>query len=177
MRRKARLFFVCGVVLPLVVAATASGQGSVLQVDVKEPARGQVITVTGTSFTAGAGNSPVRIRLSTRSGRVLTTAAPDSSGRIRASFPVPPDLSPGWYLILATQTTTVNNRARSFTPGRARILVRAAGAASAAPGGRGGLPDSPLGLVALGFALVLLATGATLTARRLRTLNRPRLGS
>ena len=175
MRRNAGLFFVCGLVLPLLVTATASGQGSTLQVNVKRPSPGQAITVSGSGYSAPAGTSAIDIRFGTRSAPPVASPTPDSLGRISATFPAPS--TPGWHLILATQTTTVNNRARSFTPGRTRIFVRAAGAASAAPGGRGGLPDSPLGLVALGFALVLLATGATLTARRLRTLNRPRLGS
>lgn len=173
MRRKVGLFCVCGLLLPLLVAANAFSQGSILQVNVKEPRPGQAITVNGTSFIAAAGYSPVHIRLSTRSGRILATAAPDSLGRIAVTFPVPANLRPGWYLILATQSTTANNRARAFVPGRTRIRVRP-GAAAAASGGRGGLPNSPLGIVALGSAVVLLAAGGTLTARKLRTLNRPR---
>ncbi len=177
MGRKLGLFFICGLLLPLAATTSAFGQGSTLQVNVKEPVRGQAITVTGTSFTGAAGNSPVNIRLNTRSGRVLATPTPDSAGRINATFPVPNDLAPGWYLLVATQTTTANNRHLGFTPGRTRIFVRAASAGAAAPGGRGGLPDSPLGLVALGSALALLTAGATLTARRLRTSDRPQLGS
>ena len=177
MRRKLGPYFVCCLLSSLVVTSSAFGQGSVLQVNVKEPVRGQAITVTGTSFSGAAGHSPINIRLNTRSGRVLATPTPDSAGRITATFPVPNDLAPGWYLLIATQTTTANNRHRAFTPGRTRIRVRASAAGATAPGGRGGLPDSPPGLVALAAALVLLTAGATLTARRLRMSNRPQLRS
>lgn len=176
MRRKLGLFVVCGLLSSLVVTASAFGQGSVLQVNVKEPVRGQAITVTGTSFSSAAGRSPVNIRLNTRSGRVLATPTPDSAGRITATFPVPSDLAPGWYLLVATQTATANGRHLGFTPGRTRINVRASAAGAVVPGGRGGLPDSPPGLVALGAALLLLTAGATFTARRLRASNRPQLG-
>jgi hypothetical protein len=169
MRRKVGLFFVCGLLLPLVVATTASGQGSTLQVNVKEPGPGQPITVSGSGYSAPAGTSAITIRLSTRNGTVLGSPTPDSLGRISATFPAPS--SPGWYLILATQTTTVNNRHRSFTPGRVRIRVRSASGGAAAPGGRGGFPNSPLGLLAVGSALGLLAAGGTLARRRFRTSN------
>lgn len=175
MRRRVGLVFAGGPLLALVLAATAAGQGSTLQVNVQEPTPGQAITVTGNNFSAAAGNSPVNIRLSSRNGRVLSSPTPNSLGVITATFPVPPDLSPGWYLILATQTTTANNRTRAFTPGRTRIHVRAPGAArGAAGGGRGG---PPVGLLALGGALVLIGTGAALAVRRIRTLRRPQLGA
>ncbi len=177
MGRKLGLFFICGLLLSLVATTSAFGQGSTLQVNVKEPVRGQAITVTGTSFSRDAGRSPVNIRLNTRSGRVLATSSVDSANRITATFPVPSDLAPGWYLLVATQTATANGRHIGFTPGRTRIRVRASSAGTAAPGGRGGLPDSPPALVILGAAAVLLTAGATLTARRLRTSNQPQLGS
>ena len=175
MRRKVGLFLACGVVLPLVVAASASAQGTTLLVDVPNPVPGQAITVTG-AFGATAPSTSVGIHLNTRGGRLLATTAV-TSGRISATFPVPPDLAPGWYLLVATQYTIANGRSASFAPGRARIHVRAGVAgASARGGGGGGLPDSPLGLLAVGCALVLLATGATFTVRRIRTLKRPQVG-
>jgi hypothetical protein len=172
MRRKVLLAMACALALPLVVTATAFGQGAQLLVDVPNPIPGQAITVTG-AFSATAPSSDVQIHLNTRSGRLLTTT-PVTSGRISATFPVPGDLSPGWYLLVATQTTTANGRQASFSPGRTRIHVRAAAAGAVAPTG-GGLPDSPLGLLAAGTALLLLATGVTLTARRIRSRARPEL--
>ncbi len=179
MRRKVGLFLVCAFALPLVVAATASAQGATLQVSDQQPAPGQQVLVTGNGFSSGAGRTPVSIRLSSRTGRELASATPTAGGLISTNVLIPPNLQPGWYLLVGTQEIEANRRAAPFTPGRTRIRVRAASAGAVAPppGGRGGLPGSPLGLLAMGSALVALATGATLTARRLRTADRPQLGS
>jgi len=177
MRRRVGLFLMVSLVLPLVVAASASAQGSTLRLSPNPASPGDVVTATATSgYSAGAGISGVSIRLSTRSGQVLRATSPDGAGGFSASFPLPA-LSPGWYLILATQTTA-NGRQRAFTPGRTRLLVRAApaGADAAPAGGQGGLTP-PLALSAGVLALILLAAGATLAARRRWTPNRPHLGS
>lgn len=178
MRRKAGLVFVCGLVLPLVVAATASAQGALIRVTPKAAAPGAVVNVRSFNgnFSTAVGSSAVFIRLATRNGRVLRSTSPDARGNINVEFPLPPDLQPGWHLLLATQTVDANGRQRGFTPGRTRLRITAASAGSAAPAGRGGSPGSPVGLLAIGSALILLATGAALTARSLRTLNRPQLG-
>lgn len=175
MRRKVGLVVACALVLALVVTASASAQGSVLQASSQVVTPGQVITVTGNSFTNAAGYSPARIRLNSRNGRVLVTAnPPDSLGTISATFAVPADLAPGWYLLVATQTVDANGRQKSFTPGRTRIRVQAAAAGAAGPpGGGGGGPGAPVAIV----ALIALAAGTTLAVRRLRTPNRPQLGS
>jgi hypothetical protein len=174
MRRNAGLVLLCGFMLPLIVAASASAQGAQLQVDVPNPVPGQAITVTG-NFSGTAPSSDVQIHLNTRTGRLLTTTAVTSS-RISATFPVPGDLAPGWYLLVATQTVNANGRQAAFSPGRTRIKVRAAAAGTAVPGrGRGGLPDSPAGLLAVGSVLLLLTAGATLTARKIRRRTRPEL--
>jgi len=184
MGRKIGLFFVCGFVLPLVVAATASAQGANIIVTPKTARAGDTVnlrTFNG-SYTSAAGTSGVVIREGTRWGRILRNGAPvDARGNINVDVPLPTvnPLQPGWHLLLAVQTVDANNRQRGFLPGRTRLFITSASPASAAPTptGRGGLPDLPLGLLALGSALILLATGATLTARRRRTLNRPPLGS
>ena len=182
MRRKVGLFFVCGLVLPLVVAATASAQGSNIIVTPKTARAGDTVnlrTFNG-SYTNAAGSSGVVIRDGTRWGRILRNTTADARNNINVDVPLPADMQPGWHLLLAIQTIDVNGRQRGFLPGRTRLLVTAAPAGSAAPGnpgGRGGLPDSPLVLLAIGSALILLATGGVLTTRRFRTLNRPPLGS
>ncbi len=172
MRRKVGLFFMCGVVLPLAFATTASAQ---VDVSPKDPKPGDTVKVSSFGGFSGTGGT-VFIRLSTRDGRLLKATAPDPRGSIDTEF-VMPDVPPGWHLLVLTQPVEANGRQRGFTPLRARINVQSASAGAAAPGGRGGLPGLPPGLVAVGSALLLLATGATLTARRLRTLNRPQLGS
>lgn len=170
--RRVVLFLMMGLVLPLVVAASASAQGSVLELNPKAVSPGGSVQASSLSgYATGAGASDVTIRLSTRSGRVLRSTAPDTRGGISTTVPIPPDLTPGSYLVLATQTTA-NGRQRAFTPGRAKLLVQPAPAgAGSGPGGPGG-PGLPLALPAALLALVLLAAGGALVARRLRTSNR-----
>lgn len=179
MRGKVGLFFVCGLVLPLAFAATASAQ---MVVTPKSAKPGDVINLRNFSgnFVTAAGISGVVVRDGTRNGRVLRTTSPDARGNINVDIPLPGDLKLGWHLLVATQTIDANGRTKSFVPLRTRLRVVSASAGSAPPAGRGGpldSPGSPLGLWAIGSALTLLATGAALTARKLRTLNRPQLGS
>ena len=180
MRRKFGLFLACGLLLPLVVTASASGQGATLRISDTTPSPGDQVTLTGTGFSNA---SPVSIRFDSRYGAERASGTATSAGVLQPNplpLTIPANLSPGWHLIFATQTVEATGRARGFTPGRVRINVGApssGGSAAPAPGGgRGGLPGSPLGLLAVGSALILLATGATLTARKLRAQNRPQLG-
>lgn len=181
MRRYVGLFSMVGLLLPLVVAATANAQGANLDVDPKAARPGQVVTVTGGGYAeTGGGLSNASIRLSTRNGVELKSQPVDTAGRITTSFPVP-NVAPGWYLIIATQTVEANGRQKSFTPGRTRLQVVAAakdgaGAAAASSGG-GGWPGEPGWRAAGGLALIVLAAGSTLAARRRWVHNRQPLGS
>ena len=178
MRRKVGLFFLCGVVLPLVFAATASAQGATLVVDDTTPVPDSTIRVTGRSFSGSSANGPVNIRLDSRSGEPLASATPDSGVFFNQDVRLPADVSQGWHLLIATQTTNASGRQVAFTPGRARLNVGASSASGVGAPGGGGLPGPPLALLAAGSALILLAGAATLTARRrLRTPHRPQLGS
>jgi hypothetical protein len=185
MRRKAGLFVICALLLPLAATANAWGQGATIRVSDQTPAPGQVVQLTGTGFSNVV---PVSIRFDSRTGTERASGTATSAGVLQPNpiqLVIPANLSPGWHLILATQTLETNNAGRpaAFTPGRTRINVGGVSAGTSAPpvngsppDGRGGLPDSPLGLLALGAAFLLLATGATLTARKIRALNRPQLG-
>ena len=195
MTRKVGLFLVCGVVLPLAFASTASAQ---VDVNPKDPTPGQEVTVKSIGGFSGTGGT-VFIHLDARSspgvthapgtpgdplceeqlvrGCLLGTTAPDPRGGIDTKFRVPAGVRPGDHLLVISQRVSTSGRQRGFTPLRTTIRVQPALAGAATPGGRGGLPGSPLGLLAVGSALLLLATGATLTARRLRTPTRPQLGS
>ena len=177
MRRKAGLFLACGLLLSLVMAASASGQGNTLQVDDPTPRPGQDIKITGFGFAGTSGVNPINIRFSTRDNEPVASPGLNSLGQIETTITVPPTFKPGWYLILATQTVTANGRQRAFTPARTRIKVEGTPISGAVPRGGGGdpLPGSPLGILALSAALLALAAGATLTVRRIRTLNRPQL--
>ena len=169
MRRRAGLFLLCGLVLPLVVVANASAQGAVVRVSKQVVTVGETITIEGVSFSAAAVD--IRIGPTRDSPIVRETNGPSFSVELTI-----PQLAPGWHLIQATQVTAAG-RARGFTPGRARIrVVPAAAAAGLPPSGvsTGAGPPTPLVVAIIG--LVLLAGTSTLAVRRLRTLNRP-LGS
>lgn len=168
--RRVGLFLAVGFVLPLVATASASATDLILSPSSASP--GEVVNATSFGgYTPSAAVSDVSIRLSTRSGRVLRTTVGDPRGNINTSFPVPADLKPGTYLVLATQTVTANGRQRGFTPGRAKLVVKAAAASS--QGGSPG-PSSPLALSAVVLTLILLlAPGSRLIARKLRTPNQP----
>jgi len=165
---------------PLAFASSASAQGAVLKLSQSVASPGQTITASGRGFSNVAGVSGVTIRLSTRAGRVLAPAVtPDTAGKISVTFPIPANVSPGWYLVLGTQTNS-NGSARSFTPGRTTLRVQGAAsgraAAVAPPGGGAGGPGSVSVLLAALLGLLVVGAGAALTARRLWALNRPPLG-
>ena len=176
-----------GAVLPLVFAPSAS---AVLTLAPSSATPGQVVTVTGTSYSNAAGVSPVRIRLSKREGQILKSEAPNGAGRISTTFVVPPSLAPGDYLIIGTQTNdstgqtdvtraNADGTQRGFTPSRAVLRVRAAGAAGAAAPPAPG--DGPGGGFAVPVLVLILAPGVLAaalarTARRRWALDRPQPG-
>lgn len=172
MRRRVGLFLVFGLMLPLVGAANAFAQGATVELTPSTGKPGDVITVTGSGYTAP--NDPVgapQIRLSTRDAEPIKPVTV-VQGAFSDSFPIPAGLGPGEYLVIVTQQTS--RGAHVFgTPGRARLQVTAGAAAAAAPPSR----SASQATVAVGsvmVALLLLAGGAT--AVRRRTSNRP-LGS
>ena len=181
MRRNLGLAVVVGLVVSLVVAASASAQGASLDVTPKAASPGQVVTVTGSGYTETAGGiSNVAIHLSRRNGLELKNGPVNTAGRITTTFPVPANLAPGWYLLIGTQIVEANGRQKSFTPGRTRLQVLAAAkgnAGAAASSDGGGLPGAPGWPAAGAIALALLAAGTTLAARRRWTHNRQPLGS
>ena len=178
MRRKVGLFLMVGFVLPLVVAASASGQGAVLQLSPSTVRAGDSVQASSPSgYSSGTGANDVVIRLSTRRGRALRSVAANPRGGFDTAVPIPANLSPGLYLVLATQTAA-NGRQGFSTPGRAKLQVLPAspGAGGGAPGGSTGqAPPLPLLAAILGMVL-LVVSGGTLAARRIR-MSRPQLGS
>lgn len=171
MRRRFGLLLAFGLLTPLAIAASASAQGTVIQMVPQTVSPGQVVRVTGGGFNTAAGANPVNIRLRTRDGQIILAGANlDTRGQLdNAQFPFP-NVAPGIYLVIATQTYA-NGRQVAFTPGRTRIRVVAASAAAAGTGGPGG-PGGWL-MTAGALALLLLVAGLTLTARKLRTPARP----
>ena len=172
MRRRFGLVVLCGLVLPLVVTASASAQGAVLELSPQSGPPGTVINVTGAGFNGSSATTTpgVQLRLSTRDAAPLRTAVVSPQNTISDSFPIPAGLAAGEYLVLGTQTST---RGASLfgTPARARLRVTAGRAAAAsAPATSTGRHTVLLGGLIVG--VVLLAGGAVAVARQ-RTANRP----
>jgi hypothetical protein len=176
MGRRFGLFLAVGLVLPLAVAASAFAQGARLTLTPSTARPGETVNVAGAAFNPANANvsTGVDIRLSTRDGEPLANAAPTPQNTITASFQVPPTLTPGEYLVIATQ---VSNRGRHTFGGPGRAKLRVVAASGAVPAGRSPVEGPPPAVIAGALlALIVLASGTTLAVRRLRTLNQP-LGS
>lgn len=193
MRRKIGLVLVFGAALPLAIASAAWACGilATLAVDKKVAAPGEAVTATGRNWTTAAGSSPVTIRLQSRSGQVLATTAAQTGGTIRETFAVPASLSPGWYVMVATQFNA-DGTPKTGTPGRTTLRVQGgardsavAGApwGSSTPAGpaasaaRDGGSGSLLAILLAGtLSLTMLASGWKLLSRRSRTVGEPQFG-
>ena len=187
MRRKVGLVLLFGAALPLAVASVAWACGvlATLTLDKKVAAPGDVITATGKNWGTAAGQSAVSIRLKSRTGNVIATTAVQTGGKISETFSLPANLSPGWYVVLGTQTNA-NGTPKSGTPGRTTIRIQGSSksadvapaawgsakpsgpAAAAAPSGDGGSVLTLL--LAAALSLAMLTGGWTLLSRR---SNRP----
>lgn len=168
-RRMAVSLVVALVAVPLVVAATAfaCARLATLKLDRATGPAGAEITATGRNFNSAPNASPVAIRFNSRSGKVLWEGRPDAQGRFRASFTMP-KATPGYYVILATQTVASGAPAAG-TPGRAPIRVKRKKSGSAAVAGPtgSGAPGSPPAMPALALLLGAIAAGGlVLSARR-----------
>ena len=127
-------------------------------------AGGETVEVAGDGFATG---STVDIALA---GRRLGTATAASTGSISTAVVVPADLAPGRHQMTATGPSALGGTQVLS----ASLTVTAAGGrplGSAQPAGpAGSLPrtgsSSPVPLLLVGGALVLLGSGAVVTARR-----------
>ena len=190
MRRKFGVFLVFGAVLPLVVASAAWACGvlTTLSLDKKVAAPGDVVNASGRNWSSAASASPVTIKLRTRDGQTLATTAVDSGGRISTPVNLPANLSPGWYVVLATQFNA-NGTPKSGSPGRTTLRIQGtaksadvAGApwsskpegpsASAAPADGSGAPLLAL-LLAGTLSLAMLTSGWKLLSRKGRGVGQP----
>ena len=162
MRRFGLLLFVAALI-PLATTANAWAQGGTMQVSDQTVTPGQTINVTASTFSNDSVRaSPAQLRLDRRTAPSLANATVAGDGTIDTDVTIPANTTPGWHLLIATQTWQGGNQ-RSFGPARVRLLVSAQVAGSAAPGGSGSGPIVPL---ALGLGLMLLLAGAVLAARR-----------
>ena len=181
MKRRIGLILVFGAALPLAVvsAAWACGVLATASLDSGVAAPGQTVHLTGKNYSQAA---PVEIRLKSRTSAAIATAAVNSSNRIDTTFALPASLSPGWYVVLVTQT--VNGVTKSGTPGRTSVRVQGSKAAdnvpaawASSPSGPGGtsLPMLPIAL-AMALSLAMLASGWALVGRARRSVAGPQLG-
>jgi hypothetical protein len=197
MRRKVGLFLVFGAVLPLAAASAAWACGvlATLKLDTKVASPGQQITATGKNYSPSPAASGVTLTLKTRSGQVLSTASAVGTGTINQPFTLPQNLSPGWYVVIASQT--LNGVPKTGTPGRTSLRVQGAssrnGVVPAAPwgsstpsgptaasapvavDGAGGQSTWIMLLAALG-SVAMLGVGWTLVGRKTRALPQSQLG-
>ena len=176
MKRKFALMFVVGLLLPLGTAANAGAQGATLVVTPSSATPGTVVTVTGSGYNPSTANiaSGVNIRLNTRDSEPLANSNVTSQGTISATFPLPPSLTPGQYLLIATQTST-RGRHTFGGPGRTKLRITAAANATAVPGHAPPPGEPPPPGVVLGtiLALVALTGGIAVCGRRLWAARQP----
>lgn len=161
--------------IPLAIVATAFACANLASAKLNRAAAspGTTVSFMGRNFNSNAAASPVSIRWNGRAGQVLATARPASTGKVSTTFTVP-NVKPGYYIIVATQTGP-NGRPASGTPGRAPLRVGSRRAASSsvvvAPAPTGGGTAGPQALpVGLGLSAFMLVGGLmTLVVRRRRT--------
>ncbi len=206
MRRRLGFFLIVGAAVSLVAVSTAWACGvlATVSLDKSVAAPGSTVAVTGEHYGNSGSFGPVALRLNSRSAAPMATTTPDLAGRISANVRIPAGTSPGWYVVLATQSNTTTGVAKSGTPGRSSLRVQGAAASAARHrrhhGGGGIAPWSsskPTGgsgaslavntghtsssaflptLLGIMLSLGLLGTGLTLVARS-RTANRPQPGA
>jgi hypothetical protein len=160
--------------IPLAIVATAFACANLASAKLNKAAAspGSTVSFMGRNFNSNAAASPVSIRWNGRAGQVLATARPASTGKVSTTFVVP-NVKPGYYIVVATQTGP-NGRPASGTPGRAPLRVGRARSSSTvvvAPAPTGGGTAGPQALpVGLGLSAFMLVGGLmTLAVRRRRS--------
>jgi hypothetical protein len=143
--------------LPLAVVATAYACANLatLKLDRVAAAAGSDVTAYGRNFNSNVAASTVTLRFNSRNGRVLWEGRPQSNGKLTSNFTVP-NVQPGKYVILATQTG-IDGRPAAGTPGRAPLKIKGGAASStAAPPVSTGGPTMPSLPIGVGMALLML---------------------
>lgn len=174
MRRRVGLFLLCGLVLPLVVAANASAQGAVLELSPRFGPPGTVVAVEGAGFAQGTAaiTDGVNLRFMTRDAPVLRNTEVNQQNRISTTLTIPAGTAAGEYLVLATETS-VRGRHLFGTPARAKFRVTPAGAAAAAAAPSGPAVSPHAIAIAGGLLALILLAGGTLALRGRRAADLP----
>lgn len=176
MRRRVGFLFICSAAIPIAIFAStawACGALTTLSATPKVAAPNQSVTVSGRNFGAVPANTPVEIRLNSRTGPKLNTAdIIPQGGAFTVNVRVPASARAGFYVLNAVQFSSTTGAPKSGSPGRTTMRVQGAPVASTAspwgaagPTGSGGpgSPDLPLPGILLSVAL--LVAGLTLVAR------------
>jgi hypothetical protein len=161
--------------IPLAAAsiALACGVYTPLRVDPPRGAPGTTLSGVGKNYSTAPGTSPVQIRIDSIRGPVLWSGRPDAERTIRPEFEIP-RVSPGYHVLLATQTLPDGNRVAG-TPGRdvVKVLgssrneaVPAAPGAKSDPSGGGGLQAPSPALMGSALLALGLAGGGVFLLRR-----------
>jgi hypothetical protein len=191
-RRRAVGFFgmVGAALVALAVTAWACTNLATLNLSAPAGKPGEVITITGSSFTTvcicgpALPATPVKIRWNGVRGNVLAEQMPEKSGAISAAFTVP-ETQPGYYVIVATQHDETYHLDAAGTPARATFEVLGPNGESVVGNGElGAVATSPdqqsssgllamtIGLGVLGLALLAGGSVAVIrqvSGRRVRT--------
>lgn len=120
---------------------------------------GMQVTVTGSAFSKPPKNTPVDLHWNGVNGPVLATVTPDAAGAIGPmNLTIPSDATPGYYVVVATQTEIATGLNPWGLPTRAGFQVLGPGAtpaSAAAPVSTGSSNSSGVsgGFVALTAAL------------------------
>ena len=194
-KRTVGIMLVFGAAVPLAVASVAWACGvlATLTIDTKVASPGQSISITGKNYanTVVGGASAVTVRLKSRKGTVLTTV-PAAAGKIADTFTVPASTSPGWYVVLATQSNA-DGTPKSGTPGRTTLRIQGSSSAGATPVAAPWSSSTPSGpaashvtagsgsgsqslwaiLLASALSLTMLAGGWKLLSRKSRPASAP----
>ncbi len=187
LKKKGMLLVATTAAASLVVGAAAFACTNLATLNLSSTAgkAGDVVTVTGSSFSVprdGSPALPVQLRWNGVNGTVLAETTPDRAGNISATFTVP-DGMPGYYVLVATQRDakgidTYGTPARAsyqiLGPNGQSVVTPAAGAAAAPvpsePNSTGiialtvGLGALGLALFAAGFIAFVRQTRAATTA-------------
>lgn len=165
-----RRFFLGGFVAMAVSLGAASvafacQSLATLSVSPRSGAAGATVTLSGGKYNTSSTASPVSVRLDSRGGPVVATITPGSNGAFSQAITLPSDLSPGYHILLGTQTTTSASGVQiAGAPGRTSYQVEG-GASTAGALGKG--LTGPAGIAGIA-ALAVIAGGAGYGAMRKR---------
>lgn len=121
---------------------------------------GTQVTVTGSAFAKAPKNTPVDLHWNGVNGPVLATVTPDAAGAIGPmNITIPSDVTPGYYVVVATQTEVATGLNPWGMPTRAGFQVLGPGASAASAPVSASTGASSSSGVSGGFVALTVALG------------------